>query len=737
MTTEKPYAGEARLPTSLRAAIPEVLAGLIVSTVAVAYCVGFAALIFEGAISDGLPTGLWSMLVGTAIACVALGLLTSLPPTVGTQEAIAIGMLKVVALAMVSGSQAAGATPEQTVVNVMAGMMIATVAAGICFLLVGYLGIGQMLRFVPSAVTGGFLCATGIVVWMASLRMATGDTISNVVTHLASDPATLVRLAVSIAFFVAVLLLRRLIKSPLLLPLLFLACSVVVVILHRTHLVPGGLDDWFVEDFRQVRPWVPLAEGALWAVDWHVVRANLADVVAVPFVLIVSLVVRTSAFEAAFNRTADFNSEFKAHGLAALVAGILGGTMAAAAQGSIRLLHELGARTVLPSYIVAGVIAVLLLFGVDLTAFFPLPLLSGLLLLVGWSILRSALEQPLRQRAWSELAVIGLIVIVSLKAGFFAAVVVGFAVSSLLFVVKYSQVDVIRRQVTRKTFASHVARAAEDERRLSREGDAVHIYWLSGFLFFGSSHRVVEIVRRGIEKQAPRPVRYLVLDFSGVSGIDTSAVQSLAGLARLCADRQIMVLCSGLSPVVAPMILSSMLLQPPHAEKSFPDHNTALAWAEERMLADAGTVSESQEIQDWIGREIGTGEPERLLSYFKARALSPGEALYEEGSPADTIDVIAHGTIAITVSIGGRRIEVRRMEQRTVVGEMGFFRNQTRSATVLAIEPVTVYTLDRAAFESMQTSDPAIARALLVFLIRTLSDRLEFANGAIRSLTAV
>jgi len=91
MTTEKPYAGEARLPTSLRAAIPEVLAGLIVSTVAVAYCVGFAALIFEGAISDGLPTGLWSMLVGTAIACVALGLLTSLPPTVGTQEAIAIG----------------------------------------------------------------------------------------------------------------------------------------------------------------------------------------------------------------------------------------------------------------------------------------------------------------------------------------------------------------------------------------------------------------------------------------------------------------------------------------------------------------------------------------------------------------------------------------------------------------------------------------------------------------------
>jgi SulP family sulfate permease len=737
MTTDKPIGSQARFPLRLRDVVTEVLAGLIVSTVAIAYCVGFAAMIFEGPIADGLPTGLWSMLVGTAIACVALGLLTSLPPTVGTQEAIAIGMLKVVAVAMVSGSHTAGATPDQTVVNVMAGMMIATLAAGFGLLVVGFSGIGQMLRFVPSAVTGGFLCATGVVVWTASLRMATGDTLSNVVANVTSDAAMIVRLAVSLAFFAAVLALRRLIRSPLLLPLMFITCSAVVVLLHRTHVVPG-LDDWFATDARQVRPWIPLAGGALAAVDWSVVRSNLADVVAVPFVLIVSLVVRTSSFEMAFNRTADFNSEFKAHGAAALVAGIIGGTMAAAAQGSIRLLHELGARTVLPSYIVAIVILVLLLTGVDLTAVFPLPLLSGLLLLVGWSILRSALEQPLRQRAWSELVVIGLILLVSLKAGFFAAVVVGFAVSSLLFVVKYSQVDVIRRQLTRRTFASHVARSAEDERRLSREGDAIHVCWLSGFLFFGSSHRVVELVRRSIEKQAPRPVRFLVLDFSGVSGIDTSAVQSLAGLARLCADKSIVVLCSGLSADVAPMIGNSMLLSPPHPSNCFADHNAALAWAEERVLADTGAAAlASQDFEAWIGREIGTAEPSRLLSYFKIRTVSPGEALYEEGSPADTIDIIAHGTIAITVAVGGKRIEVRRMEQRTVVGEMGFFRNQTRSASVLAIEPVTVYTLDRTDFEQMQHSAPEVARALLVFLIRTLSDRLEFANGAIRSLTAV
>jgi len=65
---------------------------------------------------------------------------------------------------------------------------------------------------------------------------------------------------------------------------------------------------------------------------------------------------------------------------------------------------------------------------------------------------------------------------------------------------------------------------------------------------------------------------------------------------------------------------------------------------------------------------------------------------------------------------------------------MGFFRKQTRSASVVAIDPVTIYQLDRASFDRMRTDSPALASALVEFLIRTLSDRLEFANGAIRGL---
>ncbi len=74
------------------------------------------------------------------------------------------------------------------------------------------------------------------------------------------------------------------------------------------------------------------------------------------------------------------------------------------------------------------------------------------------------------------------------------------------------------------------------------------------------------------------------------------------------------------------------------------------------------------------------------------------------------------------------------MARRTVLGEMGFFRGQKRSASVIANGDVVVYTLTRGEYQRMQREMPDLAQHFLVFLIKILSDRLEFANGAVASL---
>jgi SulP family sulfate permease len=95
------------------------------------------------------------------------------------------------------------------------------------------------------------------------------------------------------------------------------------------------------------------------------------------------------------------------------------------------------------------------------------------------------------------------------------------------------------------------------------------------------------------------------------------------------------------------------------------------------------------------------------------------------------------GCIAITIDdeSSGRPVKLRRVTGHTIVGEMGFYRHASRSANVMAEEPTVVYRLSKESFERMEQENTATAAAFHAFIIRVLSDRLEFANREIAALS--
>ena len=99
------------------------------------------------------------------------------------------------------------------------------------------------------------------------------------------------------------------------------------------------------------------------------------------------------------------------------------------------------------------------------------------------------------------------------------------------------------------------------------------------------------------------------------------------------------------------------------------------------------------------------------------------------------MEILASGCVAITIKDElGRPIRLRRMLGYTVVGEMGFYRQVPRTATVVAEEPSVVYRLTREVFRPHAGEDPAAASVFHKLIIRLLSDRLEFANREISAL---
>ena len=80
--------------------------------------------------------------------------------------------------------------------------------------------------------------------------------------------------------------------------------------------------------------------------------------------------------------------------------------------------------------------------------------------------------------------------------GYLMGVVLGVIGACLMFALSYSRIGVIRRHLTRQEFSSNVERSPEQARLLHEEGKRVHVFWLSGFIFFGSSNGLFERIKR-------------------------------------------------------------------------------------------------------------------------------------------------------------------------------------------------------------------------------------------------
>jgi hypothetical protein len=173
--------------------------------------------------------------------------------------------------------------------------------------------------------------------------------------------------------------------------------------------------------------------------------------------------------------------------------------------------------------------------------------------------------------------------------------------------------------------------------------------------------------------------------------------------------------------------------------QAFADVNLALAWCEDELLAKANLDQDGglAGFEPWLQHQLGTvvraGD---LIAYLERKDTAGSQILYRQGEPADTVDLVAAGNLAIEITTGeGRSLRVRRIMTHTVVGEMGFVRHAARAATVSTDGPAILFTLTRANFERMRRERPDLAGAFDDFILRILADRIDFANRALEALS--
>ncbi|HZP86498.1 MAG TPA: SulP family inorganic anion transporter [Burkholderiales bacterium] len=729
----------ARLHAFARHGVKDTIAAFVASIVLIANIVSFGALMFPGDLSGGIPLAVWAMLIGSCVGGIWIALATSLAP-IGTGIDSPTGAVFVsLSAATSSAVVAAGGTPHDAIQTVMLIFTAATFVSGALFYALGARRWGRHLRFVPYFVVGGFLAATGWFLIIGGLRTTLGRSITPAaLASIRWSPALGAKLAAGIAVLLILLNLRRASKSAFALPAALLALTAIAaVVLHQLGLT-SPQQGWYLPSLGALTPWFPFEGARHPNLTWASMLQLTPELLAVSFVALVSLVTKVSSIEVARQTHGNLDREFRAHGIANVVAAGVGGIACGLQIGSSRLLQHAGAATRMSGAICAVILGIVALAHFDLLALIPIPIIAGLVFFLGYNFVNEAFSRLYAQRAWRDLLLAVLIAAVCVRYGYVVGVLLGLVLACVMFAVSYARLGVVRRHVTRAVFTSYVDRSPAALEHLRKMGDAIQVYSLSGYIFFGSSESVFERIRNDIEGHRTRRIAYIVLDFSRVSGTDASALASLTKLGNFCGQKTITVLYCALPKRTRSAFERAGLFRGKHSHEPFADVNVALAWCEDQLLAQSSFAAPSDvaEFEAWLQEQLGAAvNAAGLMAYLERKNLESAQVLYRQGDPADSVDIVAAGSLGVDIQteVGTRR--VRRITTHTVLGEMGFFRRSVRSATVASDGPATVYTLSRASFERMQGEHPELANAFAQFIIRVLSDRVDAANRTVAALS--
>ncbi len=114
------------------------------------------------------------------------------------------------------------------------------------------------------------------------------------------------------------------------------------------------------------------------------------------------------------------------------------------------------------------------------------------------------------------------------------------------------------------------------------------------------------------------------------------------------------------------------------------------------------------------------------------KLLKANEMLFNIGDPASAMFIVRKGTLRVFFPKGNEEITVATLKDGAIVGEMAFFDDKPRSASVKASEDTDVTVISKSDFDKLLTQVPK----WMVTMMQSLVGRLRDTNTRLQSLEA-
>ncbi len=410
------------------------------------------------------------------------------------------------------------------------GLILATAMAGIFLLAIGFLRLGTYIKYIPYPVTIGFTAGIAVIIFTSQVKDLFGLTLSG------AEPGPLVEkapalwaalptfnpsaAAIALGTIAIIVTVKRFRPHWPGMLIVVIASSIVVAAFSLPVETIGTR-------FGGIAGSLPMP--SLPTLSLTKMQAILPDAIAFALLGAIESLLSAVVADGMTGRRHRSNCELVAQGGANIASALFGGICVTGTIARTATNVRAGARGPVSGMVHALFLLLFILVAAPLASAIPLACLAGVLAVVAWDMVERNAIAVLFRASRGEAVVFTVTFLLTIFRDLTEAIIVGFVLGAVLFIHRISKTIALEQH---GSFAlDDIADSAREGRAPFDEGISsnpdVVVYRISGAFFFGAAASVGSVLDRIADRH-----RALVLDFSLVPFMDSTAANTIGGIAR-------------------------------------------------------------------------------------------------------------------------------------------------------------------------------------------------------------
>jgi SulP family sulfate permease len=433
------------------------------------------------------------------------------------------------------------------------GLLLATFLSGFMLAAIGFFRLGTFIKYIPYPVTVGFTAGIAVIIFASQIKDLLGLSLEKepgpLMPKLAAltaalpsvSPAAVAVAAVTIGVIVAVKSLRPHWPS--------LIIGVAVASVGAA--LAGVPVETIGTRFGGIPQTLPLPR--LPEISWAKVGAVLPNALSFTLLGCIESLLSAVVADSMTGRRHRSNCELVAQGLANIASPLFGGICVTGNIARTATNVRAGARGPVAGMLHAVFLLLFMLIAAPLAVYIPLAALAGVLALVAWNMAEKHEFATLIRASRGDAVVLVLTFLLVIFEDLTVGIVVGFAVSALLFLHRMAEAVAVEDSVPmveedRADTVNGNGREPYDS-GLATDPD-VMVLRISGAFFFGAA----AAVGAALDRIGEKPKTY-VIDLSAVSLLDSTGAATIEGFVRKAHGRGATVRIAGAKRAVRRTLL--------------------------------------------------------------------------------------------------------------------------------------------------------------------------------------